>query len=375
MPITQQSANTLISNQVAAIQAYSNSFQQFTPGSILLSCVESNTYAVGLWLQAIIMQLLATTRAATSQGSDLDTWCSDFNFFRLPATFASGNVTFSRFTNTAQAIVPFGATVQTANGSNTYTVITDPTNVNYNQGLGGYVIAANTTSINVPVQCNIAGSSGNAAIAAIALLGTGIPFVDTVTNAAALTNGFDVETDLAFRTRFITYINTLPRATKAAIGYAITSLGQNYTFSLTENLNYNQSTHLGYFYAVIDDGSHATPNATLNTVLSNIELYRPFTVQYAGFAPVTTAANVSMTITTATGFVHAAVVTIVSTALTSYLNSLTLGVSLSYTRLEQIAYDASPGVINVQSVLLNSATSDLTIDSNHVCIAGTITVT
>lgn len=374
MPITQQDANTLISNQVAAIQASSSSFQEFTPGSILLALVESNTYAIGLWLQAIIMQLLATTRASTSQGNDLDTWVADFGLTRLPASPASGLVTFSRFTNTAQAVVPFGALVQTANGANSYAVIVDSTNPYYNQGLGGYVIAANTTSIDVPVQSTVAGVSGNASINAITLLGTAIPYVDTVTNAAALSNGFDAETDLALRARFVAYINTLSRATRAAIAYAITSLGQNYLYSLTENKNYDGSDNDGYFYAVIDDGSHATPDATLNLVASNIELYRGFCITYGVFAPVTTTANVVMTITTATGYIHSQVVTLVTNALTNYLNSLTLGQRLPYTRLEQVAYDASQGVINVQSVTLNSATADIAPDNNHVVIAGTITV-
>jgi uncharacterized phage protein gp47/JayE len=375
MPLIQQTADELIANQVAAIQGESSSFQEFTPGSILLAAVESNAYAVGLWLQAIIAQLLATTRAITSQGSDLDTWVGDFGITRLPASPASGLVTFSRFSNSAQALIPIGAQVQTANGVNTYAVIIDTTNVNYNAGQGGYIIAANTTSIDVPVECITSGSSGNASIGAISLLASAIPFVDTVTNAAALSNGFDAESDIALRSRFIAYINTLSRATRAAIAYAITSLGQNFTYSLTENKNYNGSDNLGYFYAVIDDGTHETPSDTLNLVASNIELYRGFAITYGVFAPVTTSANVVMVITTATGYIHSQVVAIVTAALTNYLNSFTLGQTLYYTRLEQVAYDSSPGVVNVTSVTLNAGTADLTVDNNHVIIAGSIICT
>ena len=375
MALNQQSFDTLVTNQVAAIQAISNSFQDFSPGSILLALVESNAAAIGLYLQAIIAQLLATTRAATSQGSDLDSWVNDFNLTRLPATFASGSITFSRFTNTSQAVVPIGATVETANGQVSYTVIVDTTNVNYNAGLGGYVIQSGTSSIAVPVQCTVAGSIGNATIGAISLLASAIPFVDTVTNAAAFTNGIDIESDSALRARFAVYINTLSRATKAAIGYAISIVGQNLSYALQENLAYNQSSQLGYFYAIVDDGSHATPTSTLNLVGSSIELYRGFTIQYGVFAPVTITANVSLTITTSSGYIHSQIVTIVTDALEDYINSLILGENLPYTRLEQVAYDASPAVINVTSVLLNSGTSDVTADNRHVIIAGTITVT
>ena len=82
-----------------------------------------------------------------------------------------------------------------------------------------------------------------------------------------------------------------------------------------------------------------------------------------------------MTITTASGYTHSAIVAIVVSALNTYLSSFTIGVDLPYTRLEQIAYDASPAVINVTSVLLNSGTSDLTVDQKHVIIPGTISVT
>ena len=57
---------------------------------------------------------------------------ADFGLTRLPAVAATGQVTFSRFTNTLQAVVPFGSLVQTADGSQKFTVVTDATNSGYN---------------------------------------------------------------------------------------------------------------------------------------------------------------------------------------------------------------------------------------------------
>lgn len=67
-----------------------------------------------------------------------------------------------------------------------------------------------------------------------------------------------------------------------------------------------------------------------------------------------------MAITTASGYTHSAVVSTVQAALLNYINTLPLGTTLAYSRLAQIAYDASPAVTNVTGVTLNGGTSDVT---------------
>src|SRR5262249_26845251 len=100
----------IVGNIATATQAACSSLLDFTVGSILRALAQA-TAAVVLWLQAIILQVLTLTRASTSVGSDLDSWCADFGFSRLPAVAASGSATFARFSATQQAVVPVGATV------------------------------------------------------------------------------------------------------------------------------------------------------------------------------------------------------------------------------------------------------------------------
>ncbi|MFX8028091.1 baseplate J/gp47 family protein, partial [Acinetobacter baumannii] len=102
-----------------------------TVGSVLRAIVEANA-AVVVWLEGLLLQVLAITRAATSSGADLDSWVADFGVTRLPAVAATGIVTFSRFTTTQQVLVPVGATVQTADGTQQFTVTIDTTNPAYN---------------------------------------------------------------------------------------------------------------------------------------------------------------------------------------------------------------------------------------------------
>ena len=73
MPLQTQDFTTLVRNQVAAAQAESSALLDFSAGSVLLSIIEGNTSAVALWLQGLILQLLAVTRLSTSTDNDVDT--------------------------------------------------------------------------------------------------------------------------------------------------------------------------------------------------------------------------------------------------------------------------------------------------------------
>lgn len=376
--ITTQDFTTLVRNQVTAIQGATKALVDLTVGSILRAVVEANA-AVILWLQGLILQLLAITRAATSSGADLDSWVGDFGLSRLSAVAASGQVTFARFTPTQQAVVPVGTTIQTGDGSQQFIVVLDTANPNYSSVLGGYVLTAGVASINVPVSASTAGSGGNVSAGQLNTLTQAVPGVDTVSNAAGFTNGTDAESDAALRLRFIAYIASLSKATKGAIDYAITSLKQGLTYTRVENQQYNGTTDYGYFYIVVDDGTGAPGSTLLNSVAAAIEAVRGFTIRYGVFAPVISTANVAMTITTAAGYVHSDVVTLVTAALQSYINTLprdatTQIQTLPLSRLAQVAYDASPGVTNVTGVTINSGTADMTADAQHVIKAGTIGV-
>lgn len=364
---------TLVRNQVSAIQGYAKVLVDLTVGSVLRAIVEANA-AVVVWLEGLLLQVLAITRAATSSGADLDSWVADFGVTRLPAVAATGIVTFSRFTTTQQVLVPVGATVQTADGTQQFTVTIDTTNPAYNAGLGGYVIAAGVGNVTVPVQALTAGAAGNAVAGSVSVIAGAISGVDTVTNTAAFTNSTDAESDTALRTRFIAYVASLSKATKNAVGYAITSLKQGLVYSLVENQTYAGATQYGYFYVVVDDGTGSPSSTLLATVANAIDAVRPLTSTFGVFAPVVVNASVAMTISTAAGADHAATALVVKNALTSYINALPLGTTLPFSRLAQVAYDASPSVTNVTGVTLNSGTADLTATSQQVIKATSVTV-
>jgi len=365
--------STLVSDQVTAMQAKAAGLVDLAIGSILRALAESNA-GVAMWLQQLIVNLLVTTRAATCSGDDLDSWMADFSFTRLSAVQATGQVTFSRFTATNQALIPVGAQVTTTDGTQIYSVVVNTTSAAYSASLAGYVIAAGVSSLTVPVQANTAGTAGNAQAGTITVISGSIQYIDTVTNSTTFVNGEDAEADADFRARFVLWIASLSKATKAAIGYALSSMQSGVTYTLTENYAYNGTAQPGYFYAVVDDGSGAPSSTFISQAYAAIEAVRGFTVTFGVFPPSVLTANVTLVITTDSTGNHATIVALVQAAIQEYIASLSLGQLLAYTQLAKVAYSASPLVTNVTSLTLNSGTADLAASAKQVIRAGTISV-
>jgi uncharacterized phage protein gp47/JayE len=370
--LTTWDFTTIVRNTVTAVQSLATALINLTIGSVLRAIIEANA-AVILWLQGQITYVLTLTRLATSSGADVDTFIADFGFFRLPASDASGIVTFSRFTTTAQAVVPFGSIVQSGDGTQSFTVNVDPTNPAYSASLGGYVLAPSVASVDVAVTAVNAGTQGNVLAGAITSMGQGIPGVDTVTNADGFVNGIDQESDQAVKARFVLFLASLSKATKSAIESAIEGVQQGLEYTITENFDYDGTYDPGSFFVVADDGSGDPSDELLGSIGTAIEATRALGIRFAVFAPIVETANVSLTITSATGLTHADVVGAVGIALTNFINTLPLGVSLPYTQLAAVAYGVA-GVVNVTAVLLNSGTSDLAATAKQVIKAGTVSV-
>jgi uncharacterized phage protein gp47/JayE len=110
--------SSIVENEVAAVQANSTQLLNLNVGSVLRAILEAIAGVI-LWLQGLVVYCLTLTRFATSTGTDADSWAADFGFTRLAAVAATGQVTFTRFTDSAQAVVPFGAVLQTADGTQT----------------------------------------------------------------------------------------------------------------------------------------------------------------------------------------------------------------------------------------------------------------
>lgn len=373
--LNTQSFSSIVSNFATAVQSAASSLVDFTIGSVLRAIAEAMA-GVALWLQGLILQVAALTRAATSSGTDLDSFFAQFGFSRLGGTAATTQETFARYTPTNQALIPLGATVQTQDGSIQFTVVADTSNAAYSASQGGYVLPANQASVNVTVQCTAVGTTANVTAGQLNTLGTAIAGVDFVTNSNAVTNGANAESDAAARSRFVTWIASLEAATLLAVMNAIDSVQIGMTGIIAENQQYNGAAQNGYFTVIANDGSGTLTLTEKTNVENAVEAVRPLCSTYSVHAPTTQSVNVTATITTADGYVHANLTGPVATAMAAYINAqvTTLGgATLSYAGVAAQAFSVA-GVTNISNLLLNGGTTDIVIDYKHAFAAGTITV-
>ncbi|MBB5373644.1 baseplate J/gp47 family protein [Acidocella aromatica] len=373
MKLSLQNFSALVEGMAAAVQGAAASLLDLTVGSVLRAILEANA-SVALWLQWLIVQVLATTRLATSTGDDCDSFGADFGFSRLPAVAASGQVMFSRFTPSVAALVPVGTEVSVTGNVQSFVVVTDVSNPAFSSASNGYVLAPGIASVAAAVAAVVPGSIGNVQPGTIAVLGSAIAGVDTVTNPLALTGGMDAESDPAFRARFGNYLASLSRATALAIGSAIAAIQQGLSYTITENMSQAGTVQMGHFVVTVDDGTGAPSINLLSTVQQAVDAVRPVGTSFAVQGPVVEAANVAVTLVTSSQAVHARAVASVAAAIEAYIAGLPVGATLSYTRLAQLIYDASGAVTNIATLVLNGGAMDLVPPLFGVIRAGTVTV-
>ena len=355
----------------ASVQGAASQLLDLTVGSTLRAILEASA-SVALWLQYLILIVLQGTRLATSTGTQVDTFAADFGLSRLPSTSATGAVTFSRFTPTNSALIPVGAQVRTADGTQTFTVTTDTTNSLWSATLNGYLIPAGTATGTVPVVAVNAGTQGNIVAGAINLIVGAISGLDTVTNALAFTNGVNAETDAAFKARFINYINTRAEATAAAVNYAVTSVSQVVTDEIVEDYNSAGVYTPGSFTVYIDDGTGDPSSGLIATVSTAVNAVRACGIQYAVQGPALITANVTFALTVSAGTVKSSILASVEAGVAAYINALPMGATLPYTALAANIYSQNSGITNVSSLLVNGATADVGGGVAQVVRAGTI---
>ena len=384
MQLNLQTVQQMLATAAAAAQAACAQLLDLSIGSPARAILSASS---ALWdvQQANVYRLLKVSRLATSSGPDVDSFILDWGGpSREPATYANGAVTLARFSPTASTTVPVGATVRTGDGSQTYGITADPTNACWSASVvpsGGYVLPAGVASVTVPIQALTAGSAGNIIVGAISLTGTDMPGVDTVTNAAAIVDGADQESDAAYKIRFVGYIASLSKATVAACLAAVSSVQQGLSCTLRENSDEQGNFLPGHFVVTVDDGSGSPPPSLLSAVYAAVDLVRAATVTFSVQPPSVVHVSVELTITVGAGGVKINLVGPVGSAVTSYINALASGGTLSMTRIAAAAYGVDPTITNVSGIVVNviggaaaTYTTDFVLPAATVVKAAAVTV-
>ncbi len=372
MILPLQKFSVLLENMAAGVQGNAASLVDLSIGSVLRALLEACA-AVALWMQWLILQVLTMTRAATSTGSDLDSWMADFSLTRLPGAASVGSLTFARYTAGLSATIPVGMTVSTSDGTQRFQVTQQSGNPAWN-GSTGYTVAPLVSSVTVPAQAVVAGAAGNVQAGAVGLLTAPVPGIDTVTNAAAFAGGVDAESDAALRARFQLYINSRSLATPQAVAFAIASLQQGLRYAVLENQDTTGAFLPGHFWVVVDDGTGAPPDSLLASASSAVEAVRPIGATYAVTGPVGIGVAVQMTIVTSHPVTKPAVVLAIEAAVAGWIAALPMAGTLALSKLEALAHGADTSVTSVISATINGAAADATAPENGVLIANSIVV-
>jgi uncharacterized phage protein gp47/JayE len=348
----------LIEDMSAALQSSASTLIDVSIGSIVRAIFEANA-SVALWIQWLVLQVLQTTRAATSTGADLDSWMADFELTRLPATAATGIVTFSRFSADLPATIPLGSTIKTADGSKNFAIAENDTLSIWQPSSNAYVIPGGVTAADLPVVCTSGGSAGNVLAGMITMIAASLAGVDQVTNGNPLSNGVDAESDVAFRSRFQDYLVSRSRATLAAVRNAVANVRQNLHVAIEENVGPGGETRTGAFLVIIDDGTGSPATDLLSDVADAVEFVRPIGTTFAVIAPTVLSVSVSMVASFQSTDAVTPAIQNIQTIVANYLNGLPIGGVASITRIAQQAYGAAPELQNVTNVQLNGGSVDI----------------
>jgi uncharacterized phage protein gp47/JayE len=390
MALNLKTRDQFVTDEIAAIQADLPNAYQFAVGSIVRAIVDSHS-ATAMWEQSLVQYVYNRERLATSTGADADSFVFDFGLTRLPAVPATGNVQFSSFVASTERLITVGSTVSTQDGAVSFAVIADATNTYYNEGLNAYVIPPGigtiASPVSIPVQATTAGIIGNVKVNTIVVINSPITGIDKVNNEDAYEDGKDQQTDAELRLYFVAYLNSLSRATRSAIEFAVERVPNVVKFNVVENKNFDTGAEdLGYFYVVVDNGTGTPPLSLLTAVATSVEAYRGLTIRYDIKAPSVVTVNISATVTVPAIYTTPDYKLIIENALTQsltlYIDLIPFGETLFYTRIAQIMYNTLQGLfpadineINISSILLNGGTSNLTTTPKEALKAGTFTFT
>ena len=377
MPLPVKSFDELVNEQASAMQASADMPLDFSVGSILLALVQSNSGNC-LWLQSLASSVLAITRLQTSTGYDVDTFVQQFGLTRKPAVPATGNVTFSRYTTTQQAIIPVGALVFSITSGVNYAVVADSTNENFNPDLNAYIINIEVASATVPVQAQTPGLVGNVLANQITTISSIIPYVDAVTNEVAFTNGEDQESDAALKIRFVLYLNGLSKATYQALAAATLGVNGVQRYKLTENYDIDSNPLPGFFYDVIDDGTGNASDTLIANVSQAVDATRGFTIAFSVYAPNPITISITAHVFTDGSLPDATVQATVVSALTNYIVTQSFDALFAYSHIPGIIYgtnsSANSPIFNVTNYTLNGGSTDIQLTGSQIMVPGTITV-
>lgn len=262
MPIFQPRNRVTIIRQMVARVVGRSKLVGLTRNSVIFHMIAAASDEDGeqYFQMARLRELFSIDRAT---GSDLDERAKEIQpatIVRRTAIFGSTLATFSRPGTVGLVNIPEGTLVAARDQIGI---------IQYRTTAATSIIGGNTLSTPVNVTAVEAGARGNVPATEIQILVTSLPGVTGVTNAAAITNARDRESDQRFRARLKAFIQAISRGTKTALrGFALNVQLQDGRLVLFAKVDEPNPPN-GTVNLYIDDGTGQIGAATNKTTIVN----------------------------------------------------------------------------------------------------------
>jgi uncharacterized phage protein gp47/JayE len=299
----------------------------------------------------------------TASGSGLDAKGADLKVPRKQPTNSQWIFTFTKNTVSTQQInIPAGTLITTIpqQGQSPITFAT---------GIASY-LPAGSTNVNIPATCSQAGSIGNISTQIPLLVGSPVTGIDGV-QLNSLTGGIygtDTEGDEPYRSRLLNALASKAQGTVAWYQSTATSV-TGVQSATVYPLNRGGGTVDIYIVGT----NNSIPSSTLiGQVQAAIDAGRIITDDAKVFGPTLYTVNETITIKVDPNYDVAATGTAVQTAITNFINNLSIGGGTVGALYQSKVLAVALGVAGV----LNATTTntDITFTTFQLPQAGTITV-
>lgn len=226
-----------------------------------------------------------------------------------------------------------------------------------------------TGEATVNVQCELSGTIGNVPANTIKYFPVTLPGLISVTNPAAVTNGYNKESNTDLRKRYYTKVQT-PSTSGNKYHYInwakeVVGVGDAKVFPLW---NGNGTVKV----IIIDSNRHGANIQLVTDVADHIEENRPIGANVTVVSATEKAINISATVVLSNGMSLNTVSENFQTIISDYLASIAFSQTyVSYAKIGGLLL-ATNGIMDYSILTINGATVNVTIADTEVAILGTL---
>ncbi|SER87182.1 baseplate J/gp47 family protein [Psychrobacillus sp. OK032] len=294
--------------------------------------------------------------AETSTGELLERRVAEQGMTRKTAVKASGLVTI---TGAVGEIIPLGTLLSTDSDSAPIYFVTTEEKTLISE------------SIDVPVEAEVGGVSGNVAIGAITDVLGDLSGAVTVTNEKVFSGGINGESDEELYAR---YHEKVSRPATSGNKYHYEQWAKEIA-GISDARCYPIWQGVGTVKVVVINSEKRSPSAmTLDQVKAHIDTQRPVLADVTVVGVTEVSIDITATLTIREGADMNAVRTSINAIVTDYFKSIAfVGDTVRYTAIGNAILD-SDGVIDYSDLRINGLTANIILGNDEVPVVGAITI-